>query len=123
MVAPETEEALKKVLKDGGPKELLSVFAAAFRTTIGPDSETANVLAEVEKYSEETRLKGYQATLANRDKQSERDHEFRKKQLNHSTIVSGVVLATAVGGVVVGLYLYLTDRTELAGYIVLVRVR
>ena len=120
VVPPEAAEALQKALKEGGPGGLLSIFAAASRTTIGPDPETAKVLAEAEKHSEENRLKGYQATLANRDKQNERDHEFRKKRLNHSTIVSSIVLITAVAGIAVGLYLYLTDKTQLAGYILLV---
>ena len=118
VVPPEAEEALSKVLAGGSPKELLSFFAS--RTTMGPDPETAKVLAEVEKHSEDSRLKGYQATLQTRDRQNDRDHQFRKKQLNHATLIRAVVLATAIAGGAVGLYLYLTGKTEIAGYILLV---
>ena len=92
VIPPEAEEVVKKLISQGDPKALFSFFAAAARTTVGPDPETAKVLAEVEKHSEESRLEGYRATLENRNKQSERDHEFRKKRLNHTTFIKLVVL-------------------------------
>ncbi len=60
-------------MEEGGPKALLSFFASSSR--VGPNPQTAKVLAEAEKHNEELRLKGYQATLDQRDKQQARDHE------------------------------------------------
>jgi Flp pilus assembly protein TadB len=113
----EAEEALKKVIESGGAKALLSVSAAFSRTSLGPDPQTAKILAEVEKHSEESRLKGYQATLEQRDKQEQRDHEFRNKQLNHNTVVTCTILLVAVGGIVIGPYLTISGQTQIGGYI------
>jgi hypothetical protein len=74
------------------------------------------VLAEVEKHAEDSRLKGYQATLANRDKQAERDHAFRIKSLNHASVKSGIILGVAVIGVVTGLYLWISGSQQIGGY-------
>ena len=119
VIPPEAEEVLKKVIEAGGAKALLSVSSAFSRTSLGPDPQTAKILAEVEKHSEESRLKGYKATLEQKDKQAQRDHEFRKKRLNHDTGITCTVLLIAVVGVMIGLYLTITGRTQIGGYILL----
>jgi len=102
---PEAEKALEKVAQEGGPKALAAVVAAFSRTTnFGPDPETARILAETERHSEELRLQGYKASLENREKQNSRDHQFRCKRMNHETAMRMVVLAVFVVGVGVGLY-------------------
>ena len=75
------------------------------------------MLAEVERHAEESRLAGYRATLENRDKQNQRDHEFRVKTLNHASIRTGVVIVVAVGGIVAGLYFSVTGKSQLGGYV------
>jgi hypothetical protein len=119
ILPPEAEQALEKVIEAGGPKALLAVVAAFSRTSsFGPDPATAKVLAEVEIHAEEARLKGYQATLKNRDEQNKRDDGFRRKRLNHETSIQIVVLIAALIGVGVGIFLYLNGK-DLAGYILL----
>jgi hypothetical protein len=86
-------------------KTLLSIFLARSSTTFGPDPETAKIIAESEMHQEECRLKAYQSSLANKEAQAQRDHEFRKKRLNHNTAKSAVVLTVVVAGVVAGLVL------------------
>ncbi len=78
------------------------------------------MLAEAEKQNEELRLKGYQATLDQRDKQQARDHEFRKKRLNHATTLTTVVVIVAIVGVVTGIFLQLTrEDSQIGGYILI----
>jgi len=115
----EAEEALQKVIEAGGPKALLAVVTAFSRTSsFGPDPATAKVLAEVEIHAEQSRLKGYEATLKNRDEQSKRDDGFRRKRLNHETAIQLIVLVAALLGVTVGIYLYVHGK-DLAGYVLL----
>ncbi|MGA3024668.1 MAG: hypothetical protein ABSF98_07865 [Bryobacteraceae bacterium] len=119
VLPPEAEQALQKVIEAGGPKALLAVVTAFSRTsTFGPDPATAKVLAEVEMHAEQSRLKGYEATLKNRDEQNKRDDGFRRKRLNHETAIQLVVLVAALAGVTVGIYLYVHGK-DLAGYILL----
>jgi hypothetical protein len=109
----------KRLLKVGGPKALLAVVAAFSRTnSFGPDPATAKVLAEVEIHAEDARLKGYEATLKNRDEQNKRDDGFRRKRLNHETAIQIMVLIAALVGIGVGIFLYLKGK-DLAGYILL----
>lgn len=118
ILPPDAEKALEKVIEEGGPKALLSVFAAFSRTSsFGPDAETAKVLAQVEIHAEDSRLHGYQATLNNRNEQNIRDDGFRRKKLNHETCIQIVVLVAALAGIAMGLYLYITDRKDLGGYV------
>lgn len=119
VLPPEAEQALEKVIEAGGPKALMAVVAAFSRTSsFGPDPATAKVLAEVEIHAEQSRLKGYEATLKNRDEQSKRDDSFRRKRLNHETAIQIVVLVAALAGVIVGIFLYLNGK-DLAGYVLL----
>lgn len=86
-------------------KAILSVALSRTSFGVGPDPETAKTLAQAEMHEEECKLKAFQANLDNRERQNQRDHEFRKKKLNHSTMTSVVVLATSVCGIGAGLYL------------------
>lgn len=115
---PEAEKALERVVEEGGPKALMAIFGAFSRTTnFGPDPQTAKVMADVEMHAEDCRLKGFQESLKNRDAQSERDHGYRTKRLNHDTVVQVVTLIGAIvfGGV--GLYLFIHDNKQIGGYI------
>jgi hypothetical protein len=107
VLPPSAEEALEKVVEIGGPKALFEVFAAirSSTTTFGPDPETAKILAQTEMHEEDCRLKGYQSSLENREKQSQRDHEYRKKKLNHQSLMTAAVLIVSVGGIGFGLFL------------------
>jgi hypothetical protein len=103
-VPSEVQRALEK-LPAQEAKGLLSVFLARSSTTFGPDPETAKVIAQSEMHEEDCRLKAYQSSLANKEAQGARDHEFRKKKLNHRTATSAVVLTVVVAGVVAGVAL------------------
>jgi hypothetical protein len=116
---PEEKEALEKILKAGGPQALLSIFGAFSRTTYGgPDPETAKILADSEKHAEACRLKGYQSTLDQKDRQNVRDHEFRKKQLNHETTIRVIMVVACVGALIWGTLLSVRGNS-LGGYILL----
>jgi hypothetical protein len=56
VIPPEAKETLKKLMDEGGPNALMSVIAGFSR--VGPDPQTAKVLADAEKHNEELRLKG-----------------------------------------------------------------
>jgi hypothetical protein len=116
----ESKPEVKRALEEGDPKALLSIFASLSRTTIGPDADTAKVLAEVEKHAEESRLKGYKATLAQQNEEQARNHEFRKKKLNHATVVTAAIVAVAIAGVITGVYLQITKPDSQTGGLVLV---
>ena len=79
---PEVSRVIEK-LPDQEAKGLLSIFLARSTTTFGPDPETAKILSEAEINEEQCRLKAYQGALQNKETQSQRDHEYRKKKLNH----------------------------------------
>jgi hypothetical protein len=112
-LAPEDEKALLKAMEAGGPKALLAFFTAvrSTTTTFGPDPETAKVMAQTEIHEEECRLKGYQASLENREKQNQRDHEYRKKKLNHQSIMTAAVLVVSVVGIGGGLRLSVSGNS------------
>ncbi len=78
---------------------------ALSRTSFGPDPETAKTLARAEMHEEECRLKAFQANLENREKQGQRDHEFRKKKLNHASAMTAGIIVVTTGGVGAGLAL------------------
>lgn len=111
-VPEEVQQVIEK-LPASEAKGLLSIFLARSTTTFGPDPETAKTIAQAEMHEEECRLKGYQSSLANKESQSQRDHEYRKKKLNHRTGMSAVVLTVSVAGVVAGLALAVTGNTAL----------
>ena len=104
--------ALEKV-PDQDAKAILSMAVSRTTFGFGPDPETAKILAQTEMQEEECRLKGFQASLQNREEQSKRDHEFRKKRLNHQTVMTVVVLTVTVAGIGGGLYLSSTGNASL----------
>jgi hypothetical protein len=107
---------IKKVLEElpaPEAKTLLSLIIARSTTSFGPDAETARILVEAEQHEEDCRLEGYKATLANREKQGMRDHEFRIKKLNREFAMSMVVLVGAIALCGVGLYLTINGQTVL----------
>jgi hypothetical protein len=87
---------------------LLSFFFSRSITNAGPDPETAKIMAQSEMHEEECKLKAFQANLEGREKQSVRDHDFRKKKLNHASIMSAIVIGVTVCGVAGGLALTVT---------------
>ena len=109
---PPVLHALEKV-PDQEAKAILSMAVSRTTFGFGPDPETAKILAETEIHEEECRLKGFQASLQNREEQNKRDHDFRKKKLNHQTGLTVVVLAVTVAGIVGGLVLSATGNPTL----------
>ncbi len=91
------------------------VFAAFFRSTTGPDPETAKAIAETEMHQETCRLEGFKESLHTKDKQGERDHEFRKKRLNHETARNMIIAAVAVAGIILGAYLLVAKNNPTVG--------
>lgn len=85
----------------------------------GPDAETMKIMADTEVHEETCRLDAFKASLANRDKQSERDHEFRKRRLNHQTFMTVVVLLVAAALIGFGIYIYTGNQNQLGGYLIL----
>lgn len=111
-------DALKKLAAGENDKALLEIAGHISRTTIGPDPETAGIMAEVEKHNENVKLEGFKQHLANRDKQNQRDHEFRLRILRHQSVKDGIVIAVSVLGLILGLYLSVTDdESQLGGYV------
>jgi len=96
-------------------KAMVSLFAGVVRSTTGPDPETARIAAQSEMHEETCRLDGYKESLKTRDKQSERDHEYRKKRLNHETARNFVLYVTCLIGIAVGLYLYIAKGEKTIG--------
>jgi hypothetical protein len=101
-------------------KTVVSVMAAFIRSSSGPDPETAKIVAETERHEESCKLEGYKETLKTRDKQGERDHEFRKKRLNHDTAKNMILTAVSVVGIIVGLYLLVIQKDSSVGTPILV---
>jgi len=104
--------ALEKV-PDQDAKAILSVALSRTTFGFGPDPETAKTLAQTEMHEEECRLKGFQSSLQNREEQSKRDHEFRKKKLNHQTALTVTILVVTIGGIGGGLVLSATGNSSL----------
>jgi len=97
-------------------KAVVSVMMGGFfRSTSGPDPETAKIMAQTEMHEETCRLEGYKENLKNRDKQNDRDHEFRKKQLNHNTAKQFIIIAVCIVGILAGLYLLIGRGQETLG--------
>jgi hypothetical protein len=96
-------------------KTVVSVMAAFIRSSSGPDPETAKIVAETERHEESCKLEGFKETIKFRDKQGERDHEFRKKRLNHDTAKNMILTGVCVGGIIVGLYLLVAKNDNSVG--------
>jgi len=126
---PAEKEALavplevKQAIENLPPQEakgLLSIFLARTTTTFGPDPETAKIIAQSEMHEEDCRLQAYQAALQNKETQGQRDHDFRKKKLNHQTAMAVIVLCAATGLIGLGIYIQVTQTgNSLGGYLIL----
>lgn len=104
-IPEEVQEAINKI-QDPQARSVLAV-ALSRTTTFGPiqDPETMRIAAETEMHEETSRLKGFEASLANRDRQAVRDHEFRKQKLNHQSLMTGLVLISIIFAAGTGLAL------------------
>ena len=91
------------------------MMSLIIRNTTGPDPETARIVAQSEMHEETCRLDGYKESLHTKDKQNERDYEFRKKQLNHETAKNLLIAVVCVGGIVTGLYLIVAKQDSTVG--------
>jgi len=96
-------------------RTMVSVMAGFFRSTTGPDPETAKILAQTEMHEETCKLQGFTESLRIRDLQNERDHEFRKIRMNHETAKSLVVVAVCLGAIICGLYLIVAKQNSSIG--------
>jgi hypothetical protein len=104
--------ALEKV-PDENAKAMLSMAVSRTTFGFGPDPETAKILAQTEIHEEECKLKGFQASLQNREEQNKRDHEFRKKKLNHQTGLTVTILTVTIAAIGGGLVLSITGNPAL----------
>jgi hypothetical protein len=111
------QQALQSALARVPDQEVRTILSLALsqRTSfgIGPDAETMKVLAETEIHEETCRLKGFESSLANKDKQAERDHDFRKRKLNQRSFMTGIILLVTVCGVGAGLVLSATGSSTI----------
>jgi len=110
VLPPPIENALSKV-PDTDARTILSLALSRTSFGFGPDADTMKIMAETEIHEETCRLQAYQASLANRDKQAERDHDFRKRKLNHQSLMTGAFVLVTICGVGAGLYLAATGNT------------
>jgi hypothetical protein len=94
---------------------MVSVMAGFFRSTTGPDPETARLMAQTEMHEESCKLDGYKESARIRDLQNARDHEFRTRRLNHDSVKSGLMALVCVAGIVCGLYLIVAKRDSAIG--------
>jgi len=117
-IAP--EKALEKLDKP----QLVSLAAAFFssKTTFGPDPESAKLMAQTEMHHETCRLEAYKKNLENQESDSKRDHEYRTKRLNHDTILMVVVLLLAIAGAGTGLYLTVSEHSQVGSNILIASV-
>jgi hypothetical protein len=115
-------EALSKVF-DPEAKMTLSV-ALSSRTSygFGFDPETAKIISDTEIHEENCRLEGYKASLSNRDKQNDRDHDFRKRRLNRDFSMSLAVLVVALLGAGTGLYLIVKGTTTIGSNVLIASI-
>ena len=113
---PPIESIIQRIPAEA-QEEVKAILAVALsKTTLyggGLDPETAKTVAETEMHEETCRLDACKASLQNREKQNQRDHEYRKKNLNHETLQSGIVLLVTVVGASVGLALAATGNSAL----------
>jgi hypothetical protein len=114
-------EALSKV---GDPEAKMTLTVALSRTSygFGPDPETAKIIADSEIHEENCRLEGYKASLDNRDKQNDRDHDFRKRRLNRDFSMSLAVLVVALAGAGTGLYLITKGTTAIGSNLLIASI-
>lgn len=110
------EQALKKLDKP----EVLSLAAFfSSKMTLGPDPESAKLMAQTEMHAETSKLDAYKESLRNRDKQNERDHEFRCTKLNHDNWNLKIILGVAVLGCIGGVALLLNGHQLIGSNVLL----
>jgi hypothetical protein len=113
------EQALKKLDKP----EVLSLAAyISSKLTLGPDPESAKLMAQTEMHHETCRLDGYKENLKNQDAENERRHTFRMQRLHYDTLLTGALLLLAILGAGTGLYLTVTQRPTLGSNILIASV-
>ena len=88
----------------------MSVALSKTTFGFGPDPETAKTLARAEMHEEDCRLEAFKSNLHNREEQNKRDHDFRKKRLNHQTCLTVTVLVVTIAGIGFGLFLSVTGN-------------
>jgi len=111
------EQVLSKV-PDKDVRSMLSMAISRTSFGFGPDAETMKIMAETEVHEETCRLEAFKSSLANRDKQAERDHAFRKIRLNHQTGMDVLVLLVGAGLIGFGIWIYTTTQNQLGGYLI-----
>lgn len=74
----------------------------AFQFQAGPDQDTLRLMSENERHEQDNKLRGYELSLDQKDKQSQRDHEYRMAQLRHSAVERYVVLGLSSIALVAG---------------------
>ena len=111
------KDALSKV-PDTDARSMLSMAISRTSFGFGPDAETMKIMAETEVHEESCRLDAFKSSLANRDKQAERDHDFRKIRLNHQTAMTVLVLLVGAGLIGFGIYIHTTSQNQLGGYLI-----
>src|SRR5579863_2360829 len=116
------ESALAKVPDKAARSTLTTALSVAISRTsfgFGPDAETMKIMAETEVHEETCRLDGFRASLANRDKQGDRDHDFRKRQLNHQTALTILVVLVGTALIGFGIYISVSSQNQLGGYLII----
>jgi hypothetical protein len=96
-------------------RTMVSVMAGFFRSTSGPDADTAKILAQTEMHEESCKLDAFKHQLLTRDQQNQRDHIFRVKKMNHETAKSVIVMVVCLGGIICGLYLIVAKKDSTVG--------
>jgi hypothetical protein len=104
-IVPEYVEAEKALQKLEKPEVLSLAAFFSSKMTLGPDPESAKLMAQTEMHHETCRLEGYKENLKHQDLDGQRKHQFRLKKLNHETFLLTSVLLGALAGAGVGLYL------------------
>jgi hypothetical protein len=83
------------------------------RASVGPDPETARIIAETDRHAEEKKLEGYKATLEHRDKENERRHFRQLKKIRNENVRSTVVLVASIIAAVTGIFLAMDGKSGL----------
>ncbi len=106
------EKALAKLDKP----EVLSLAAfISSKMTLGPDPESAKIMAETEIHHETCRLDGYKENLKNQDAEGKRRHEFRMKRLGNEFVLTMGVMALCIAGSATGIYLIAKGNSSVGG--------
>jgi len=124
LVSPPPQKIAEALSKVGDPEAKLTLSVALSRTSygFGPDPETAKIISDGEIHEENCRLEAYKASLQNRDKQNERDHDFRKRRLNRDFSMSLAVLITALIGAGTGLYIITQGNTSVGSNVLIASI-